>query len=77
VAVYNTPDTVSDAAREHERMGIEVRRGTTEDAAKWAAICFKAFKVLADRHGFEPDLLRLRLLPAYLPCASRIPGFMV
>ena len=36
-------------------MSIELRRGTSEDAATCGHICFEAFKTLADRHDFPPD----------------------
>jgi GNAT superfamily N-acetyltransferase len=37
-------------------MQIELRPGRPADAEPAGAICYEAFKVIAERHGFPPDL---------------------
>ena len=36
-------------------MDVTVRPGTPGDAEACGAICYRAFKALAERHGFAPD----------------------
>ncbi len=36
-------------------MGFNLRPGTTEDAESCGAICYRAFKAIAEAHNFPPD----------------------
>ena len=36
-------------------MNLTLRRGTIEDAKACGAICYEAFKSIADAHHFTPD----------------------
>jgi GNAT superfamily N-acetyltransferase len=42
-------------------MEIRLRPGTLDDAEHCARICYEAFKDIAERHGFAPDLPSLRV----------------
>src|SRR5262245_42075539 len=56
-------------------MGTESRRGTIDDAPQCGAICFKAFKRLADRHGFEPDFPSAEMASGLFATCFVHPGF--
>jgi GNAT superfamily N-acetyltransferase len=36
-------------------LNIKLRQGTSEDAQKCGDICYRAFKVIAEKHNFPPD----------------------
>jgi GNAT superfamily N-acetyltransferase len=42
-------------------MSVQLREGKLDDAEPCARICYEAFKNIAERHGFAPDLPSLRV----------------
>ena len=47
-------------------MTIHLRPGTPADAARAGAICFEAFKSIAERHGFPPDFASAEIATALM-----------
>ncbi len=43
-------------AADDQAGGIDLRLGTPDDAGPAGVICYGAFKTIAERHGFPPDL---------------------
>jgi predicted N-acetyltransferase YhbS len=56
-------------------MSTELRRGVPADADKCGRICFEAFKVLADRHGFPQDFPSPEVASGLLSMLLAHPGF--
>ncbi len=61
-------------------MNLTLRRGKLEDAKLCGAICFEAFKTIAETHHFTPDFpsvdVPVELLTwmlGHAVCASRSP----
>src|SRR5215203_1172874 len=48
------PSRASPAADDQSR-GIGLRPGAPDDAGPAGAICYEAFKTIAEQHGFPPD----------------------
>jgi predicted N-acetyltransferase YhbS len=57
-------------------MKIHLRTGTTSDAADCGAVCYEAFRVIAEQHGFPPDFSAVDA-PALLSKRLAHPGYHV
>ena len=56
-------------------MDVTVRPGTPGDAEACGAICYRAFKALAERHGFAPDFPSAEVAAGLLSGLLSHPGF--
>src|SRR5437016_1016308 len=56
-------------------MKVTVRRATTDDGSICGAICYAAFKAIADRHNFPPDFPEAGVATGLLSNLIAHPGF--
>ena len=56
-------------------MSLILRPGTIEDAETCGAICYEAFRTLAERHGFPPDFPSARIAVGFLSQLLSHSGF--
>ena len=56
-------------------MTLQLRRGQASDAASAGDICYRAFKAIADEHGFPPDFPSPGMAAGVLTGMIAHPGF--
>ena len=56
-------------------MAVHLRRGSPSDAPALGDICYRAFKSLAEAHGFEPDFPSVELAVGVMSGLLAHPGF--
>jgi GNAT superfamily N-acetyltransferase len=54
------------ATKEETSLSIKLRVGTPEDVQECAGICYKAFKVIAEKHNFPPDFPSSEVVSVFL-----------
>jgi hypothetical protein len=56
-------------------MKVTLRPGTAEDAKHCGAICYEAFKTIAEQHNFPPDFPSPEVATEFLAGLLAHPGF--
>jgi hypothetical protein len=54
------------ATKEETSLSIKLRVGTPEDVRACTDICYKAFKVIAEKHNFTPDFPSSEVVSVFL-----------